>query len=1368
MYRLFSNRRLLSLAIILIISNIIITGISLFVSYNKSVSTFKSTLVDIVERQKSLVTVLHEQGKSAPEIIQLLKKMREKFYDIGQTGEFVIACQSGDSADFLLTESKISKFYINNPERYGLPMCMALQGKSGYIFAKDYNGVKVLAAFTYMPAFQWGIVAKISVSELNRPYFEALYISLFITILLILFCIFLFVKISNPILKNIIDSEEHYRSLFNNKHVCMLVINPSNMKIADANPAACNFYGYKLKEMLSMDISQISMVQPDEIQQSLEKINKSQQYYFNVKHKLSDGTVRDVEVSAGTIRIKGKKFLYSIILDITKRKQIEEELIEAHELFQKTFQLSPVATGLAKLSGRIVVDVNNAFENLFGFTQTELAGKPITDFDIWENDEERQQAYQMLIKQGSLRDNEFSFKSRSGRIGRGILYAETIEQRGEKYILLKIIDITERKQAEEARREIDKRYRTLFEFSPYAITQSDMSGKILTCNLQAALMHGYERQTDLIGTSAFDLFSPDEMERAKINMQQTLKDGVIRNIEYRFRKKDGSQFQAELSATLITDAEGKPTSFMAITRDITERKQTEETLRKSEEKWQNLFNNSPDAIAIYEAIDDGKDFVFTDFNLTAEQTEKISRDQVVGKRISKAFPSAAELGFLETFRKVWLTGNTERMDITFYKDDRIAGWRENIIYKLRTGELVAIYNDVTERKKVEEALSESEERFSKAYMTSPIAFMIANMEDGRIIEVNDAFTNISGFSREEALASTTLNLKIWVHEEDRKHMIATLHNGQAVVRKEIMLCAKNGNVSTVLLSAQVIQLSHKYCIISSIEDITDRKLAEQNLKISEEKFRTFVDNVGEGFGFVNPEEVFVYTNPAAERIFGVSKDKLVGKNLKEFLSEKEYRTVLEQTQIRKKGKISVYENEIILSDGKKRNILITAVPQFDINKNFIGTYSIFRDINERKQAELLLKEKTEEIETQNEEYLQINEELNQTNEELKLAKEKAEESDSLKTAFLHNMSHEIRTPMNAIMGFSELLVKNYNDKSKLEKFSSIINQRCKHLLEIINDILDIAKIESGQLPINREECNLNDLFTELTSFFNEHQKNIGKQNIMFSLQAQCNPRENTIITDTIKLKQIFINLIYNAFKFTNAGKIEGGCKYDADHNLYFYVSDTGIGIPPDKYEVIFERFSQLQHEKGGTGLGLSIVKGLVSLLGGKIWLESELEDLPSGKAGGTTFYFSLPYEIAQSVHREQVSIEETQEYHFSGKTILIVEDDLYNVDYIKEILSDTGLNIIHTEYGKKAIKIATTQLLDLVLIDIRLPDIEGYEVVRQIKKRKPGLKFIAQTAYAAHEDRQKAFDTGCIDYISKPLNRNLLLSMINKYLLKGN
>ena len=242
------------------------------------------------------------------------------------------------------------------------------------------------------------------------------------------------------------------------------------------------------------------------------------------------------------------------------------------------------------------------------------------------------------------------------------------------------------------------------------------------------------------------------------------------------------------------------------------------------------------------------------------------------------------------------------------------------------------------------------------------------------------------------------------------------------------------------------------------------------------------------------------------------------------------------------------------------------------------------------------------------------------------ARDKAEDSDRLKSAFLQNMSHEIRSPMNAIMGFSEILPEYYNNKEKVELFSNIIHQRSNDLLDIINDILDISKIESGQLSIFMEKIDLKILLDELYVFFTEQQQKLNNQRVNLKIDTMLDPSIKIIISDKIKLKQILINLISNAFKFTENGEINVSCKINIYNQLEFIVIDTGIGIPIEKQKIIFERFYQfhqgLTHNTGGTGLGLSIVQGLVNLLGGEVVLLSE-------PGFGSAFSFSIPYKSVQ-------------------------------------------------------------------------------------------------------------------------------------------
>jgi len=286
-------------------------------------------------------------------------------------------------------------------------------------------------------------------------------------------------------------------------------------------------------------------------------------------------------------------------------------------------------------------------------------------------------------------------------------------------------------------------------------------------------------------------------------------------------------------------------------------------------------------------------------------------------------------------------------------------------------------------------------------------------------------------------------------------------------------------------------------------------------------------------------------------------------------------------------------------------------PITDKQGRVIATTGYSRDITQRKQAEILLKEKNQRIKAQNEDYKRLNEEL------LK-AKEKSEESDRLKTAFLQNMSHEIRTPMNAIVGFSSMLEEPDLSPEELKNYLSIIVNSSNQLLSIVTDIITISSIDTKQMSVNVEKVTINNLMDHLLSIFNNQASNI---NIELIVKKPLPDESSEIYTDQTKLTQILSNLLSNALKFTPHGCIEFGYQLKTNE-LEFYVKDDGIGIYPDQHEIIFERFRQADlsttRKYGGSGLGLSISKGFVELLGGKIWLESEPDK-------GSTFFFTIPY-----------------------------------------------------------------------------------------------------------------------------------------------
>jgi signal transduction histidine kinase/ligand-binding sensor domain-containing protein/CheY-like chemotaxis protein len=413
----------------------------------------------------------------------------------------------------------------------------------------------------------------------------------------------------------------------------------------------------------------------------------------------------------------------------------------------------------------------------------------------------------------------------------------------------------------------------------------------------------------------------------------------------------------------------------------------------------------------------------------------------------------------------------------------------------------------------------------------------------------------------------------------------------------------------------------------------------------------------------------------------------------------------------------------------------------------------------------LLNQKQKEITNQYNELSKYKKHLESIVEErtaaLRASKEKAEESDRLKTSFLQNMSHEIRTPLNAIMGFASLLDENFDDKETLTKFALIIKQKGDDLLEIINDILDISKIEAGSLKVTFEVCNLITLFSEIEVYAKEYQHRLNKENIRFQLNNQFTSSKSDVILDQGKVKQVIINLIGNAFKFTKEGVIEFGCCLDGGNMLKFQISDTGIGIPKDKQELIFERFRQIGelHYREGAGLGLSISKGIVHLLGGKIWLTSKVNQ-------GTTFHFTIPYINDQNLHHDP-NRQHIEPADLTDKTIVIAEDDMDSFEYLKELFKDYQVKIILAENGQVLMNLMENLIPDLIFLDINMPIKSGFDCIKEIRRKNTKTKIIIQTAYALSIDKEKYFEAGCDGYISKPIKKDELFSVISQTLSKG-
>jgi PAS domain S-box-containing protein len=472
-----------------------------------------------------------------------------------------------------------------------------------------------------------------------------------------------------------------------------------------------------------------------------------------------------------------------------------------------------------------------------------------------------------------------------------------------------------------------------------------------------------------------------------------------------------------------------------------------------------------------------------------------------------------------------------------------------------------------------------------------------------------------------------------------------------------------------------------------------------------------------------------------------------------------------------KGEIDFYECEIRLKHKNGQWVWIMdrgMVIEHDKKGSPLRMAGTHIEITRQKMVEEELKEQIEKNLAISEKYFEQNKELSESldkirsiNLELIRAKEKAEESDQLKSAFLANISHEIRTPMNGILGFASLLNKPDLKGEKQKEYIRLIQQSGKRMLNIINNLIDISKIESGQLDVNFENTDVTDLLDSLFLFFRPEAE---KKKLQMSYSSEMEEDENRIMTDKTKLYEILNNLINNALKYTDKGQIDFGCSRTGNM-VEFFVRDTGIGIPTEFHDKIFERFRQVNLNSatavGGSGLGLTISKAYVEKLGGTIQVQSKPGE-------GSVFTFSLPY--LKPVYEKQGPKTDSSIFNtdFKKITMLVAEDDDIGFWYLNELLSLNNITVLRAHDGNTAIKLCLDHPeIRLVLMDIKMPAMDGLAAIRQIRQFRKDLPIIIQTAYARSEDKEEAMQAGSDEYLTKPIRHEELFSMLKKYFPEG-
>ncbi len=531
-------------------------------------------------------------------------------------------------------------------------------------------------------------------------------------------------------------------------------------------------------------------------------------------------------------------------------------------------------------------------------------------------------------------------------------------------------------------------------------------------------------------------------------------------------------------------------------------------------------------------------------------------------------------------------------------------------------------------------------------------------------------------------------------------------------------------------------------LIGTISNINDQKQIEEKLlKLSQAVEQSPISIV-----ITNTDGTIQYVNPKFVEVTGYAVEEVIGQNprmLKSgYTTPDEYQNLWKTISAGDEWH-GEFHNRRKNGDLYWESATISPI----INSEGITTHfiAIKEDITYKKNSELLLQQKNHEIEIQNEELI--------------IAKNHAEESDRLKSAFLANMSHEIRTPMNGILGFVGLLKEPMLTGEQQNEYIDIIEKSGVRMLNIINDIIDISKIEAGLIKVNITSSNINEQIEYVYTFFRPEVEAKGMKLSCFKTL----PFEDSIInTDREKIFAVLINLVKNAIKYSNEGYIEFGYLKKGTY-LEFFVKDTGIGIPKDRQEDVFERFIQAditdKMAKQGAGLGLSISKAYVEMLGGKIWIESEEEN-------GSTFYFSIPYNttIAQKLIVNNVSLDNEIVIHLKKLKILIAEDDEISKLFINKTVQQFSKEIINVSNGADAVEMCRNNPdIDLIMMDMKMPLMTGYDACKLIREFNKKIVIIAQTAYALSDDIQLALDAGCNNHISKPINKHEFLIILQHY-----
>jgi|GEM_PF-343182 len=1095
------------------------------------------------------------------------------------------------------------------------------------------------------------------------------------------------------------------------------------------------------------------------------------------------GELRYRQVSSSPVRDAHGEIIgsVSVVRDITEHKRSEEALRESEEKYRLLFEsmsegfllVEMILDDCGKPISYRYLDANPALEKLTHLKRGDIIGRDVHEVlpgvePYWI------EAFGQVAMSGKpLHVEQFSkdlggwydvyvFCPKPGQAA--LIYTNTTERKRAEVALQESVS-----RAEQHSNELNAALSSIVA----GVIIYDKSGKIVRINDMALNMLGissadldpenYNMRKARIGTSKPD-GTPLKTEEAPY--YRALHGESILGEEVVFELQDHERLWVSTTASPIRNSKGEISGAIAIFTDITDRKLAEEKLRQSEEKYRRLFTTITEGFALAEIIQDnhGKpiDYRFIEMNPAFEKLTGITGEAAEGKTIRELVPDIKP-SWIETYGKVALTGEP----INFIDQSRSSGkWYETYAYSPAKGKFGLIFSDVTERKKAEEALRESEElarrrlaEIEGIYESAPIGLCVFD-ENLRWQRLNQRIAEINGVPIEAHLGKTPHEVVPDVGgqaEEALKHIMETGNrldfemSGTTLAKPGVLRFWEEHWIPMKDEEGHIIGIS------VAAEEITERKRMEEELRKSrddlekrvqertaelqraseilrgsEERFRVALKN--SPLVVFNQDKELRYTwvyhpNP------GFAEDTSLGKRDEEILPPEDASRLTEiKRRVLEKG-IGERAEVRTTINGKEFFYDLTVEPLRDESGEVKGVTCSSMDITDRKLAE----------------------------KELIKAKDLALEAVEAKAAFLANMSHELRTPMNAVIGFSSLLLDDSltpDQKDYVER----IRTGGEALLALINDVLDFSKMEKGKVKIEHQPLSLRHCIEEALGMVAVKANDKGL-NLSHTISYGT---PDTIIGDSGRLRQVLLNLLSNAVKFTDMGEISVSVSskvIEGDkHSILFKVRDTGIGIPEEKVGMLFQPFSQLEYnlslKRDGTGLGLAISKNLVELMGGEIWADSTPGE-------GSTFHFTIEAEVApgkliDSGRPTQAAYENLAEK--KPLRILVAEDVPSNQMVLVEMLKRMGYRADMAADGCEVLQALELLPYDLVLMDVQMPEMDGLEAARQIRKRWPVWpKIIAITAYAMEGDREKCIEAGMDDYIAKPVKKDDLEAILRKY-----